>query len=92
MARGFIKYSAYPFQEKDPVLDLLWSIKRNKKLKNHEIKASGGPSIATLKSWEPDGKVRRPQFATVAAACSAMGLTSVPITSEGRRDLKNKFK
>ena len=88
MARGFIKYKAYPFVEKDPVLSFIWSVKRNKGLKNTEIRDSGGPATATLKAWEPDGKVRRPQFATVAAACRAMGLDNVPLTAEGRTKAK----
>jgi hypothetical protein len=88
MARGFIRYKAYPFVEKDPVLGFIWAVKRNKGLKNAEIKNEGGPTVSTLKSWEPDGKVRRPQFATVAAACMAMGIDSVPLTSAGRNKLK----
>ena len=88
MARGFIKYKAYPFVEKDPVLQFVWAIKRNKGLKNTEINESGGPTVGTLRAWEPDGKVRRPQFATVAAACRAMGLDVVPLTSEGRNKIR----
>jgi hypothetical protein len=89
MARGFIKYKAYPFRgEKDPILEVLWAIKRNKGFKDSEIKAEGGPATATLRAWWPDGKTRRPQFTTVAAAASAMGLTSLPLTHEGRQKLK----
>ena len=88
MARGFIKYKAYPFVEKDPVLNFIWSVKRNKELTNTEIRDGGGPATSTLKAWEPDGKVRRPQFATVAAACRAMGLDSVPLTHDGRQRMK----
>ena len=88
MTRGFIRYKAYPFQEKDPILSVLWAIKRNKGIKDTEIKEEGGPALATLRNWWPDGKTRRPQFATVAAAAVAMGLTELPITSEGRTKLK----
>jgi len=91
MPRGFIRYKAYPFQEKDPILSVLWAIKRNQKIKDSEIKAAGGPATGTLRNWWPDGKTRRPQFATVAAAAIAMGLSDLPITSEGRQKLKNKF-
>lgn len=90
MARGFIKYKAYPFVEKDPVLGFIWAIKRNKGMKNTEIRDGGGPATATLKAWGPDGKVRRPQFATVAAACRAMGLSEVPLTSEGRQKMRDR--
>lgn len=90
MARGFLKYKAYPFTEKDPVLSVLWAIKRNKGIKDAEIHANGGPALGTMKNWWPDGKTRRPQFATVAACAVAMGLTSLPLTSEGRQKAKEK--
>lgn len=91
MARGFIRYKAYPFQEKDPILSVLWSIKRNQGIKDEEIKVNGGPAVATLRAWWPDGKTRRPQFATIAAAAMAMGLTELPLSGEGRQKLKNKY-
>lgn len=87
MARGFLRYKAYPFLDKDPVIDLLRTVKRDTEMKDSEIHEAGGPAIATLRGWF-DGKTRRPQFATVAAAASAMGLTSLPLTSEGRQKLK----
>ena len=90
MARGFIHYKAYAFVDKDPVLGLIWAIKRNKGLKNSQINEKGGPAVGTLRAWEPGGKVRRPQFATVAATCRAMGLDSVPLTSEGRNKMRRE--
>jgi len=89
MARGFLRYKAYPFTEKDPIIDVLRTIKRDTEMKDSEITAAGGPTTSTLRNWF-HGKTRRPQFATVAAAASAMGATSLPLTSEGRNKLKGK--
>lgn len=87
MARGFLRYKAYPFSEKDPIIDVLRTIKRDTEMKDSEITAAGGPTTSTLRNWFV-GKTRRPQFATVAAAASAMGATTLPLTSEGRAKLK----
>jgi hypothetical protein len=89
MARGFLRYKAYPFTEKDPIIDVLRTIKRDVEMKDSEITAAGGPTTSTLRNWFM-GKTRRPQFATVAAAAAAMGATSLPLTSEGRNKLKGK--
>lgn len=89
MARGFLKYKAYPFVDKDPIIDVLRTIKRDKAMKDSQIHSEGGPSIGTLRNWF-GGKTRRPQFATVAAAAMAMGQTSLPLTSEGRQKLKGR--
>lgn len=87
MARGYLTYKAYPFTTKDPIIDVLRTIKRDTEMKDSEITAAGGPTTSTLRNWFV-GKTRRPQFATVAAAASAMGATTLPLTSEGRAKLK----
>jgi len=87
MARGFLRYKAYPFVDKDPVIDVLRTLKRDTDMSDGEITAGGGPTTSTLRNWFK-GKTRRPQFATVAAAAVAMGATSLPLTSEGRQKLK----
>lgn len=84
---GFLKYKAYPFVDKDPIIDVLRTIKRDARMKDSQITAAGGPTTGTLRNWF-GGKTRRPQFATVAAAAVAMGATSLPLTSEGRKKLK----
>lgn len=89
MARGYLKYKAYPFVDKDPVIDLLRTIKRDAEMSDRQITEAGGPTTSTLRNWFK-GNTRRPQFATVAAAGVAMGLSSVPLTSEGRAKLKGK--
>lgn len=84
---GFLRYKAYPFVDKDPVIDVLRTIKRDTEMTDTEIRNGGGPTTATLRNWFK-GKTRRPQFATVAAAAVAMGATSLPLTAEGRKKLK----
>lgn len=89
MARGFLKYKAYPFVEKDPVIDVVRTIKRDKGMTNQQIRDAGGPAVGTMNGWF-NKNTRRPQFATIAAACVAMGVNSLPLTSEGRQKLKGK--
>lgn len=87
MARGFLRYKAYPFTDKDPIIDVLRTIKSDTGMKDSQIAEAGGPTSATLRNWFK-GRTRRPQFATVAAAAVAMGKTNLPLTSEGRKKLK----
>ena len=89
MARGFLRYRAYSFTDKDPIIDVLRTIKRDAEMSDREIMDGGGPTVGTLRNWF-NGKTRRPQFATVAAASVAMGATSLPLTSEGRNKLKGR--
>lgn len=89
MARGFLRYKAYPFTDKDPIIDVLRTIKRDTEMSDTEIKDAGGPTTSTLRNWFK-GNTRRPQFATVAAAAVAMGATNLPLTSEGRSKVKGK--
>lgn len=89
MARGFLRYKAYAFVDKDPIIDVIRTIKRDSEMTDVEITAKGGPATATLRGWFT-GKTRRPQFATVAAAAAAMGATELPLTSEGRNKLRGR--
>lgn len=89
MARGFLRYKAYPFVDKDPIIDVLRTIKRDADITDNQITAGGGPTTSTLRNWFK-GNTRRPQFATVAAAAVAMGATNLPLTSEGRNKVKGK--
>lgn len=89
MARGFLRYKAYPFMDKDPVIDVLRTMKKDADMSDSDIMNGGGPTAGTLRNWFK-GKTRRPQFATVAAAAVSMGATSLPLTSEGRQKLKGK--
>lgn len=85
--RGFIKYTTYSFVDKDPVIDVLRTMKRDTQMSDGEISERSNVSASTIKNWF-GGKTKRPQFATVAAAANAMGYDSVPLTADGRRKLK----
>ena len=91
MARGFLRYKAYAFVDKDPIIDVIRTIKRDTGMKDSEITEMGGPAASTLKGWF-GGRTRRPQFATVAAAASAMGVTNLPLTSDGRKKMRDSYK
>jgi DNA-binding phage protein len=70
--RGFLKpYKSYMFRDKDPVIDVLRTVKEDKKVKTTDISADSGVSTTTIHNWFR-GKTRRPQFATVAAVARAM--------------------
>lgn len=89
MPRGFIKYTTYSFVEKDPIIDVLRTVKADGEHTNADLSHASKVSRSTLNNWFK-GKTRRPQFATVAAVAVAMGVSNLPITPEGRRKLRNK--
>ncbi len=84
---GFTRYSTYNFIEKDPIIDVLRTRKRDVAMTDAEIATSSKLSSSTLKNWF-GGKTKRPQHATVAAAAVAMGMSWLPITAEARKNLK----
>lgn len=86
-SNGFIKYSTYLFTDKDPVVDVLRTMKRDAEFTDKEIADRSGVSIGTVKKWF-GGNTKRPQFATVAAAAVAMGYDSIPVTAGSRADLR----
>lgn len=86
---GFIRYTTYNFVDKDPVIDVLRTMKRDTDMTDTEIANSSKVSRNTLKNWF-GGKTKRPQFATVAAAAAAMGYDNVPITSAARQKLRKE--
>ncbi len=77
--RGFIKYKSYLFTEKDPIIDAWRTARSDSKLTYREVQDGGGPTVSTLRGWE-QGKVRRPQFATVAAAVKTVGKTVIDLS------------
>ena len=86
-SNGFTRYSTYNFIEKDPIIDVLRTRKRDVAMTDAEIATSSKLSSSTLKNWF-GGKTKRPQHATVAAAAVAMGMSWLPITAEARKNLK----
>lgn len=89
MAKGPKKYKAYPYHEFDPIMDVIISVQDAQGVKTSQITADGGPTGSTLRSWR-NKKTRRPQFTTIAATAITLGLTHLPLTSEGRQKLKRK--
>lgn len=85
---GFIRYGTYNFTEKDPVIDILRTAKKDADITDAQIARASNVSPTTLRNWFV-GKTKRPQFATVAAAAVAIGLKQLPITPEERKKLKN---
>jgi transcriptional regulator with XRE-family HTH domain len=88
---GFIRYTTYNFVDKDPVIDVLRTAKREAKVNNKELSVKSNVSASTLGNWF-GGKTKRPQFATVAAVAVALGMTELPLTSEGRKLLRESWK
>jgi hypothetical protein len=76
--RGALRlYQSYMFREKDPVIDQLRSLTREKfgKLTNkafRQIEEEGGPTPGCQKAWYY-GKTRRPNNCSVEAAGRAIG-------------------
>lgn len=78
-ARGFISpYRTYMFKDKDPVIDFVRTKVEDSKKSYAEISDGSGVSKATLYNWF-HGKTRRPQFATVAATLSDLGVDTISL-------------
>jgi hypothetical protein len=86
-SNGLLKYTTYNFVDKDPIIDVLRTAKRDKDMTDGQISAASRVSATTLRNWFK-GDTKRPQFATAAAAAVAMGMDSLPITAEARRKLR----
>ncbi len=91
--RGFLRpYKTYSFVTKDPVIDLLRTVKDDTKAKIAHISGDSGVSSGTLYNWF-SGKTRRPQFATVVAVARAMMATERlvgHISTAGRKPLATR--
>lgn len=81
--RSIIKYKSYSFVEKDPIIDILRTAKKDAGMSDGDIRDASSVSASTLRGWFV-GKTKRPTFPTVAAAAVAMGMTTLPITPEAR--------
>ena len=78
--RGFIQYKSYLFVDKDPVIDAFRTARSDTKSSFQDIRDAGGPTVGTMRNWESGG-VKRPQFATVAAATKAMGKSIIDLSA-----------
>lgn len=84
---GFTRYTSYNFVDRDPVFDVLRTMKADSKMTNKAIHEKSNVSTGTLRDWD-NGKRKRPMFATAAAVAAAMGYDSIPITSEARKKIR----
>lgn len=71
MAKVF-GYETYSFTDYDPILDQVRTAIKDSKLPIGAIVNKSGVTHATLSNWDRK-KVRRPQYATVAAVLKACG-------------------
>lgn len=74
-------YRSYNFRDKDPVIDVIRTAKDDAKLRISDLVNGSGVSATTFYNWF-DGKTKRPQFATVAASCRAIGGNTVDRIAE----------
>jgi hypothetical protein len=70
------------FKEHDPVLDAVDTVIGDSKLSLGEVSVQSHVSYSTLSAWNMR-KVKRPQFATVAAVVRSLG-ADISITYKGR--------
>jgi transcriptional regulator with XRE-family HTH domain len=84
---GYKKYKSYPFIEYDPILTVINDFRDQSGVQTKDLVTASSLSPSTLANWKKK-KTKRPQFATVAAAAAALGLTQLPITAEARKKFK----
>lgn len=72
MARGPKLYKSYLFKDKDPVIDVLRTVIKDKSATFKQIALNSGVSAGTLSKWFY-GETRRPQFASTNAVARALG-------------------
>jgi len=73
----FKTYRSYSFTDKDPIIDRLRTAVQDSGLSYAKVSAESDVSVNCLREWF-EGKTRRPQFATVAAVFSALGMDLLP--------------
>lgn len=66
-------YKSYNFTDKDPIIDVLRTLVERSGLSWDEIAEKSGVSQTTLYGWF-QGKTMRPQFATVMAVLTTLGV------------------
>lgn len=78
-------YKSYSFTDKDPSIDWVHSQMDRNNMTPQKIQDGGGPTAATVYNWI-NGKTRRPQFCTLAAAALACGVSIIDLRKVLRRD------
>lgn len=77
-----ITYRSYNFKKHDPSIDAFRTLSQDAKMTPSEIQGAGGPTARTIANWL-NGRVKKPQFATLMAAARACGGDIVMITASG---------
>ncbi len=75
-------YKSYMFRDKDPIIDAIRTCRQGRALSYKDIEDKGGATASTVRSWE-QGKVKRPQFATVWSSIKAMGKRGIVSGDKG---------
>lgn len=71
--RGVLRlYRSYNYVDKDPAIDKLRTVIKDEKVSEKNLSILSGVSRATIDNWF-NGKTRRPQHTTLAAAAAALG-------------------
>jgi transcriptional regulator with XRE-family HTH domain len=71
--RGRLRlYRSYNYVDKDPAIDKLRTIVGDEKVSETNLAILSGVSRSTIDNWF-NGKTRRPQHTTLAAAAAALG-------------------
>ena len=76
--RGFIRYKAYNFKDKDPVIDELRTLFQRMNQGRldgaflKQVEENGGPTSSCMRAWF-FGDTMKPQNPTIEAAGRAMG-------------------
>lgn len=78
-------YKSYNFVDKDPSIDFVHSLMDRHNMSPQKVQDGGGPTAATVYNWI-NGKTKRPQFCTVAAATLACGHAIIDLRKLLRRD------
>jgi DNA-binding phage protein len=66
-------YKSYNFTDKDPIIDVMRTLVEKSGMSWDEIAEKSGVSKTTLYGWF-QGKTMRPQFATVMAVLTTLGV------------------
>lgn len=71
--RGVLRlYRSYNYVDKDPAIDKLRTVVKDEKCSEKNLAILSGVSSTTIDNWF-NGKTRRPQHTTLAAAAAALG-------------------
>lgn len=65
-------YRSYVFKDKDPVIDKMRTLVQDEGIEEAKLATISGVSATTLYNWF-EGTTKKPQYATIAAVCGAMG-------------------